>query len=72
MRFPVIWATISATRRQCAGCPAGMGCPVGQNHVPLAPASLPVGLGALVADKGLGVGLRQPCGQTRGISRRIV
>ncbi len=44
------------------GRPAGMSCPVGQNHVTLALASLPVGLAAMVADRGLGVGLRQPLG----------
>jgi hypothetical protein len=42
---------------------AGMCCPVGQDHVMLAPASLPIGLGAMVADhQGLGIGLRQPAG----------
>ncbi len=40
--------------------PAGMGCPVGQDHVTFAPASLAVGLGAVLADKRLGVGLGQP------------
>jgi len=42
--------------------PAGVRCPVGQNHVTLAQASLSIGFGAVVADKGLGVGLRQPTG----------
>jgi hypothetical protein len=32
-RLPVMRATMSATRRQCGGDPAGVGCPVGQNHV---------------------------------------
>ena len=41
---------------------AGVGCPVGQNHVTLALASLAIGLGAVVTDEGLGVGLRQPAG----------
>jgi hypothetical protein len=35
-------------------------CPVGQDHVTLALASLPIGLAAMVADKGRSVGLRQP------------
>ena len=30
--------------------PAGVGCPVGQDHVTLALASLPIGFGAVVAD----------------------
>ena len=42
------------------GRPAGVGCPVGQDHVTLALASLAIGLGPVVADQGLGVGLRQP------------
>ncbi len=41
---------------------AGVGRPVGQDHVTFAPAGLGIGLGAVVADKGLGVGLRQPAG----------
>jgi len=32
--------------------PAGVRCPVGQNHVTLAQASLSIGFGAVVADKG--------------------
>jgi hypothetical protein len=32
---------------------------LGKNHVALALASLPIGLAAVVADEGLGVGLRQ-------------
>ena len=39
------------------GCPAGMSCPVGENHVTLAPASFPIGVGAMVADKSLSVSL---------------
>jgi len=39
-----------------------MGCPVGQDHVALALASLAIGLGAVVADEHLGVGLRQAAG----------
>ena len=42
------------------GCPASVRCPVRQDHVTFALASLAIGLGAVVADKGLGVGLRQP------------
>ncbi len=42
---------------------AGMGCSVGQDHITLAPARLPVGLGAMVADKGLGAGLRHAGGR---------
>ena len=45
------------------GRPPGMSCPVRQNHVTLALASLPIGLGAMVAmEARLGVGLRQPAG----------
>ncbi len=39
--------------------PAGMSCPVGQDLVTLALASLAIDLGAVVADQRLGVGLRQ-------------
>jgi len=39
-----------------------VGCPVGQNDVTLALASLSIGFAAVVADKGRGVGLRQPFG----------
>ena len=39
-----------------------MSCPVRQDDVTLALASLTIGLGAMVADKGLGVGLRQAFG----------
>ena len=45
------------------GRPAGVGCPVGQDHVALALAlaGLAIDLGAMVADiSRLGVGLRQP------------
>ena len=42
--------------------PAGVSCPVGQDHVALALAGLAVGHAAMVADQGLGVGLRQPSG----------
>ena len=42
--------------------PAGVSCPVGQDHVALALASLAIGRAAVVADEGLGVGLRQPFG----------
>ena len=35
---------------QVRGRPAGVGCPVGQDHVTLALASLPIGFGAVVAD----------------------
>src|SRR5580700_1237603 len=42
------------------GRPAGVSRPVGQDHVPLALASLAIGLSAMVADERLGVGLRQP------------
>ncbi len=45
------------------GRPAGMRCPIGQHHVTLAPASFLVSFGAMVADQGLGVGLRQPAGK---------
>jgi hypothetical protein len=45
-----------------AAHPAGMARPVRQDHVALALAGLPIGLGAVVADKGLGVGLRQAFG----------
>jgi len=41
---------------------AGVSCRVGQDLVTLALASLAVGLGAMVADKRLGVGLGQPAG----------
>ena len=34
------------------GRPAGVGCPVGQDHVTLALASLPIGFDAVVADLG--------------------
>ena len=44
------------------GRPAGMGCPIGQNHVTLAPASLGIGLAAMVVDQSLGVGVREPFG----------
>ena len=39
-----------------------MGCPVGQDHVALAPAGLTIGLAAVVADQGPGVDLRQSFG----------
>ena len=39
--------------------PALVRCPVGQDHVALALASLAIGLGAVIADWRLGVGLRQ-------------
>jgi len=42
---------MSATRRQCVRRPAGVRCPVGQDHVTLALASLAIGLGAMVADE---------------------
>jgi len=60
--LPVTRATISATRCQCSRRPAGMGRPVGSRH-PRA------GLGAVVADKGLGVGLRQPLGLPAKLER---
>ena len=40
--------------------PAGVSCPVVQNDVTLAPASVIVGFGAKIADERLGAGLRQP------------
>ncbi len=42
--------------------PGRMGCPVRRDHVSLALASLRIGLNAMVTDKRLGVGLRQPFG----------
>jgi hypothetical protein len=38
------------------GRPAGVRRPVRQDHVTLALASLPIGLRAMVADEGLGIG----------------
>ncbi len=48
------------------GRPAGVSCPVRQDYVTLAPASLAVGLGAMVADQGLSVGSRQPASLLAG------
>jgi hypothetical protein len=48
-----------ATRRQCAGVRPAWVVPLGKNHVALKLAGLPIGLAAVVADEGLGVGLRQ-------------
>ncbi len=44
------------------GRPPGVSCPVRQDHVTLSLASLPIGLAAVVADQGLGVGFYQPFG----------
>jgi len=44
------------------GRPPGVGCSVRQDHIMLALASLSIDLAAVVADKGRGVGLRQPLG----------
>jgi hypothetical protein len=41
------------------GRPAGVGCSVRRTHIAFALASLSIGLGAVVADQGPGVGLRQ-------------
>ena len=42
--------------------PPRVSCSVGQDHVTLALASLAVRLAAMVADQGLGIGMRQPFG----------
>ena len=44
------------------GRPTGVRCPVGQDHVTLALACLRIRLAAMIADQGLGVGLREPVG----------
>jgi hypothetical protein len=49
------------------GRPARMGRAVGQDHVTLALPCLPIGLGAVVADQRLGVGLRQPASFLGGV-----
>jgi hypothetical protein len=56
---PVRFATMRATRRQCAGVRPAWVVPLGKNHVALKLARLPIGLAAVVADEGIGVGLRQ-------------
>ena len=59
-------ATMSVTRRQFAGVPPSVSRAVGQHHVALALASLTIGLGAVVADKGLSVGLRAAAAKSYG------
>ena len=39
-----------------------MRCAIGQNHFTLALATLAISPGAMVADQGRGIGLRQPSG----------
>ena len=59
---PVRFATMSATRRQCAGVRPACVVPSGRTTSRSRSRALPIGLAAVVADKSLGVGLRQPFG----------